>query len=80
MAPDAEPRSFTLLELARLLGTTNPTPGLDALLAAAGDAPAGQLTDIDDDLADPFQQGQAAYLAMAESVQRALTVIDRWLP
>jgi protein-tyrosine phosphatase len=76
MDPQAAGKTFTLKELARVVGAGPPVRGLDALVACA--ARAAQLpddTDYDDDLADPFGLDWPAYAKMAAEADAALAVL-----
>lgn len=78
--PGAADRSFTVLELARLVTPLPPGGGLLGLLAAGQAALTGAaLSDRNDDLNDPWQQPAEAYERMGRELDAVLAVIDPWL-
>jgi protein-tyrosine-phosphatase len=74
--PGAADRAFTLKELARVLGPSDPVHGVAAVLGVARAAMAsGEAVDHDDDLDDPYGRDDAAYERMADEADRALAVL-----
>jgi protein-tyrosine phosphatase len=70
----AAERTFTLKELGRLLADAGPG-GITGVLAHAARGLLIERLDHDDDLDDPYGQGNPAYARMAAEVDTALAVI-----
>jgi protein-tyrosine phosphatase len=82
LSDDAGDRTFTLLELARLLREAGSPQGLGvdgAATLAQNVLRRGEDRDHDDDLADPFGRSGEAYRLMADRADEALEVVIRAL-
>lgn len=76
MEPQAAGRTFTLKELARVVGADPSIHGLDEVVAhAAHAAQEPEEIDYDDDLQDPYGLEWPAYDKMAAEVDAALAVL-----
>jgi protein-tyrosine phosphatase len=78
VARSAGDRTYTLLELARILRDEGEPRGLgvDGVLRLAREAVArGEDRDFDDDLADPYGRSDDDYRRMAERAEEALAVL-----
>jgi protein-tyrosine phosphatase len=78
LAPDAAERTYTLLELARILQGENQPRGLGVagVLALANEVVSrGEDRDFEDDLADPYGRSDQDYRAMASAADVALSVV-----
>ena len=76
LVPDAADRTYTLLELARVLRDAgSPSSiGVDGVLEIARGA-ASDDRDHDDDLADPYGRSERHYIEMALTADRAISVL-----